>query len=113
MRRMDYVAVWLAASWWYPVGIAATALGVSARMYAVVRRALSLPGGRTQPFGPAEVFAVVLPVPAALPLLYAPVLYGWTAGTPVLLGPTGTAVAWVLAVAAATGIFAAGARSRG
>ncbi|MFE7094432.1 hypothetical protein [Streptomyces erythrochromogenes] len=110
---MDYLAAWLAESWWYPAGIAAMALGASARMHWVVRRALSLPGGRTQPFGFAEMLAVVIPVPTALPLLYAPVLYGWMAGTPVVLGSTGTAVAWGLGVVAAAGMLAAGTRTHG
>ncbi|MFJ9942799.1 hypothetical protein [Streptomyces erythrochromogenes] len=108
---MEYLAAWLAESWWYPVGIAAVALGVSARMHWVVRRALSLPGGRTQPYGFAEVLAVVVPVPTALPLLYAPVLYGWTAGPPVVLGSVGTGVAWGLVAVAAVGMLAAGTRT--
>ncbi|MEU9165667.1 hypothetical protein AB0D29_36000 [Streptomyces sp. NPDC048424] len=109
---MDYLAALLAEGWWYPVGIAVMALGASARMHHSVKQALSLPGGRTQPFGFTEVFAVVMPVPSALPLLYAPVLYGWLAGTPVILGGVGTAVAWGLGIVAAAGMLAAGTRGR-
>ncbi|MGW7434557.1 hypothetical protein [Streptomyces sp. NPDC054849] len=109
---MDYLAALLAEGWWYPVGVAAMALGASARMYRLMRKALSLPGGRSQPFGFTEVFAVVVPLPAAVLLLYAPVLYGWMLGTPVTLGSVGTAVAWALGIVAAAGMFAAGTRFR-
>uniref|UniRef100_A0AAU2JI89 Uncharacterized protein n=1 Tax=Streptomyces sp. NBC_00049 TaxID=2903617 RepID=A0AAU2JI89_9ACTN len=109
---MDYLAALLAEGWWYPVGIAVMALAASARMCRLMRQALSLPGGRSQPFGFTEVLAVVVPLPSALLLLYAPVLYGWMLGTPVTLGSVGTAVAWALGIVTAAGMLAAGTGTR-
>ncbi|MER6257112.1 hypothetical protein ABT224_37850 [Streptomyces sp. NPDC001584] len=68
---------------------------------------MSLPGGRIQPFGFTEVFAVVMPLPTAVPLLYAPVLYGWMAR-----GRPWPWAAWALGIVVAAGMFAAGTRVR-
>lgn len=112
MRWMDYLVVLLAEARWYPVGVGVVALVASVRMYRLLRRALSLPGGRSQSFGFTEVFAVVVPLPAAVLLLYAPVLYGRMLGMPVALGGVGTAVAWALGIVTAVGVLAAGTRAR-
>ncbi|MFJ3963548.1 hypothetical protein [Streptomyces sp. NPDC090036] len=104
---MDYLAAWMAGGRWYPAGLAVMALLASARMYRLVKRALALPGGRVQPFGCTEVFAVVVPLPTAVLLLHAPVLYGWMLGSPVALGSVGTAVAWGLGISTAVGVLAA------
>ncbi|MFF1415309.1 hypothetical protein ACFVX6_36990 [Streptomyces sp. NPDC058289] len=103
-------AMSMAGGWWYPVGVALLATAVSVRLHRSVKKLLVRLDGGVHPFGYREVFGVMLPFPAGIPLLYMPGLYGWLVGTPVALGGVGTAVAWGLVIAGGAGVLAASTR---